>query len=487
MELYYYQNNSITLAASGFSKYLRQLLVIPTGGGKTVVFSEIVRRAVLKDTTVLVLTDRKELHKQSKESVLRHGIPVCEITEKNKHIYDKAKLFIGMVETVARRIEQIRNIPFGLIIIDEAHKGNFFKILDVFNGVKTLGCTATPINKRLHQYYQNLICPIDIPELIEKGFLAPCRSFQMDDDFSDLKISGSEYSDESLYTHFSKNSLYGGIIEEYKKRIKGVKTIVFCVNVKHVIETYNSFMKEGFPAFYVHSDMNDNERDYMIKQFEDHPNGIMVNCGILCTGYDHPPISAVIVFKKTLSLSLWLQMCGRGGRKYPRKSYFTILDFGMNHDYHGMWNEPRIWTLAAPKINKRKSTTNQPRVKRCEKCREMVSIAVEKCPQCENPFPEPKIILKQGVMIEFTPKVPDVLIGKKISQLDIYELKLLQESKKYNAQFIWRIVRSKGFNALRNYAELLEYKQGWVHKQGETLDAEMQNGKKTEFIDYVLK
>lgn len=489
MELYYYQDNGINQASAGFRQYLRQLLVMPTGSGKTVVFAEIIKRAILKNKTVLVLTDRKELHKQSIKAVNKHSIPVCEITEKTKSIYLEAKLFIGMVETVSIRIEQLKSVKFDLIIIDEAHKENFYKILDILNDVPTLGCTATPINKKLHLYYQNLICPIDVPELIEKGYLAKCISYEMTDDFSDLKIqkSGDDYTEKSLFNHFNQVHIYGGLVDEYRNRINGQKTIIFCVNVRHVMETYNTFLKEGFPVYYVHSKMKDHERDFMIKSFEEDANGIIINCGILCTGYDHPPITGVMIAKKTLSLALWLQMNGRGGRTYDFKSHFTVLDFGGNLASHGAWNEPRAWSLALPKKNKRKSILNISRTKRCEKCQSSCSVSATKCSTCNEPFLEKTVVYKVGTMKEFKPETPTELKGKRILDLDLYELMELQRSKKFHASFIWRVIRSKGEYAIENYALSMEYKKGWVQRQFEQLKMENKMNTKTPIKNYLLK
>lgn len=477
-DLRYYQNNGVNELSKGFAKFLRQLLVVPTGGGKTHMFAEIIRRAVMRGTVVMVLTDRKELHKQAVNAVKRHSIPVCEINAENKNIFLNALLYVGMVETVSRRIEIIKNIKLGLIIVDESHKGNFFKILDAFPTVKTIGCTATPINKKLHLYYQNLIAPVDIPELIKEEFLTPCKAYQMQDDFSDLVVKSGEYSEASQFKHFAKAKLYAGVIDEYMKRIRGLKTICFCVNVKHVEETYSSFKAVGLPAYFVHSKMLDQERDFMIKEFENDPNGIMINCGILSTGYDHPPVSAIIIYRKTKSLALWLQMQGRGSRIYRNKNQFVVLDFGRNHDELGLWDEARTWTLEPPK---KKSNKEKPApVKKCPQCEAIIAARAMKCSFCGYDFPEEAPGLKTGVMVEVQPKVPSALVGKKAGDLNIDELIELQKSKKYKASFVWRVTRSKGEEAIKEYAEKMGYKNGWIERQ-------IQDQENSEFNNYILK
>lgn len=461
--LYPYQDNAISQLSEGFTYHLRQLLVMPTGSGKTVVFSEIIRRAISRSKVVLVLTDRKELHKQSVGATKRLGLTCCEINDKNKTLIPDAKLFIGMVETVARRIESIRNLKFDLIIIDEAHKGNFFKILDVFDTTRTLGCTATPINKRLHLYYTNLIQPIDTPELITESFLSPCKAFQMVDDFSDLEIKGNEYTDESLYRHYHKAKLYAGLLQEYKKHLYLKKTIVFCVNVKHTEETYNLFRSNGLPVYYVHSEMPDDKRDEQIKKFEVDPTGIMINCGILTTGYDHPPIIGVIVYRKTMSLALWIQM-HRGSRIYRDKAHFICLDFGKNHEEHGLWSQPRQWTLTPPKKNKKLGAAP---IKKCIECEAIIPASATRCEFCGHEYTKEEMKLKDGIMKEV---VPHDLQGHRMSQLAVDQLAKLQQSKRYKSGFIWRVVRSKGEESIRAYAAKMGYKRGWIERQIDEMD-----------------
>ncbi len=478
ISLYPYQNSAVDQLSVGYKNAHRQLLVMPTGSGKSVCFAEIIRRSVLKGTVVLLLTDRKELHKQAVNTVKQHQIPVCEITANHKVIFKDATLYIGMVETVARRIDQIKQIPIGLIVVDEAHKANFFKIFDALPTVRSLGCTATPINKKLHLYYQSIVQPIDIPELIEKKFLAPCKAFMMKDNFDDLEVKGGEYTDTSLFKHFSTRKLYAGVLDEYNKKIRGLKTICFCVNVKHTVEMYEVFKGQMLPAYMVHSNMSNSERDYMIKEFENDPSGIMINCGILVAGYDHKPIQAVIVNRKTKSLALWLQMQGRGSRTYRNKEFFYSLDFGENNKELGMWQEARIWELSPPK--KKKPKQQPAPVKSCPQCSAIVAARATVCQYCGYKFPEVAKELKEGIMVEILPKTPSALVGKMAKDLSIDDLIELGNSGKWKKSYCWRIIRSMGQDAIREYAIKMNYTQGWVNNQ-------IRDIANSGFRNYVLK
>lgn len=485
VELRAYQLQSIEELSKGFVKHLRQILCIPTGGGKTVVFSSIAHRSVSRSKRVLILTDRIELFKQAIEAIERLNIPVCHISAKNKHLYEEALLFVGMVETAARRLERLKKLKLDLIIIDEAHKGNFFKILDAFPEVRTIGATATPKNKKLHKYYTNIVDVINIPELIAKGFLAPCKPFQMQDDMSDLVTEGEDFSNESLSKHFKKSKLYAGVIEEYKKRANGKKAIVFNVDIDHSNDMAKEFTDAGITSYSITSKTPKAEREYLLESFKRGEFMVLNNCGILTTGYDEPTIECVIVNRATNSLPLWLQMAGRGGRPFPGKLFFLLLDFGMNHDRHGLWDEIRTWDLKPPKTRK-KGASGAP-VKACRKCEATIPVVAAKCNFCGEIYNIGQLVLKNGVLTEVKPIIPEQLTERNIADLNLQELFDLQKTKMYTPQLIWRIVRSKGEDAIHEYAKLSDYSAFWVQAQITELDAANSTGKGTQFNNYKIK
>ena len=175
----------------------------------------------------MVLTDRIELFKQTLRALCMSDIEVEELSAKTrlKSFNKNATVVLGMVETYKRR--DLSPFKPDLIIIDEAHKGNFNKVIEKHPDAKIIGATATPVGKHIPKLYDQIVSTIDIPELIDLGFLSPCRPYQMQDDFSDLKTNRGEYTDESLFNHFAKKSLYSGVIENWRKYAKGKKD--YCI------------------------------------------------------------------------------------------------------------------------------------------------------------------------------------------------------------------------------------------------------------------
>jgi len=472
-----YQSESILQLRSGFaSGHKRQVLCLPTGAGKTVVFSDMVRMASEKGTVTIVLTDRTELFKQTIKSLGKVGVSVEEISPEKKNIYDEATIYLAMVETLKRR-KNIKINP-GLIIIDEAHKGNFTSILEKYPDARVIGATATPEGKHFFRYYSSIVQNIDIPDLVDQGFLCDCKPFQMQDDFSDLEIKAGEYTDNSLMGHFDKPQLYDGVISEWLRLSPGTKTICFNVNIKHTIKTHEAFLQAGISSEYVTSKTPKNDRNRILKAFADGHFKVLNNCGILTTGYDEPSIETVIMNRATKSLPLFLQCAGRGSRLYGGKKTFTLLDFGMNHNRHGMWNEPREWELKPPK----KKVEGVAPVKSCpnKDCGCMVAASAVKCKFCGYIFPLKEYELQSGVMVEVTKKIPNHLKGKRISELSINDLIELENSKIYKASFIWRVIRSFGEDAVLIYQGLKGHSKGWAHRQIQDLE-------NSNYTDYRIK
>ncbi|MBC7654368.1 MAG: DEAD/DEAH box helicase, partial [Oligoflexus sp.] len=454
-----YQIEGVDNCSIGFKKFKRQILTAPTGAGKTVMFSEIVKRAYERGTNTLVLTNRIELFNQTFKSLSITGIPIQKIYSDNKNISDLAVINVAMVETLIKRISKGLVLNPKLIIIDECHIASFNKIIDLFEDSLVLGCSATPEGKHIFKYYENIISTLDIPDLVEQGFLVDCKAYQMQDDFSDLEIKAGEYTDQSLLNHFDKPKLYDGVIEEWKKHANGLKTLIFCINIKHTISTYYAFVNAGISCEYLTSKTISEDRKRILAAYKSGSFLVLINCGILTTGYDEPSIQCVVMNRATKSLPLFLQCAGRGSRLYPNKEHFILLDFGMNHDRHGMWNEDRNWKLKPPKTKKESVAP----VKECgnSECGCLVAASTMVCKYCGYIFPVKESEISSGVMVEVTTKIPSQFEGMRISDLSVHDLLELEKSKKYKSSFIWRVICSHGEEAVLIYAKIKGYKNGW--------------------------
>lgn len=461
MELYSYQKQAIEDLRKAFAKGAKRVvLCLPTGAGKSIVFTEMVRLAYEKGTKTLVLTDRTELFRQAVGYIGSVSIPVEEIHPDKKHIYKDALIYVGMVETLKRRKKQLHDLNPRLIIADEAHMGNFTPIFELFPDAKVIGATATPVGHHFFDCYQDIVQTVDVPELVSDGFLVPCKPYQMVDSFDDLKTKRGEFTFDSLSAHYNKPTLYQGVIEQWRKYAENKKTIVFCVNIEHTENTYEAFIDAGISSERVTSKTTKEERERILRAYHNNSFLVLINCGILTKGYNEPSIECVIMNRATQSIALWLQCCGRGSRTYPGKKNFILLDFGGNHERLGLWNEPRTW-----KLKKKKETTGEAPCKVCPNCLVPTYTTAKECVECKFIFPIIEKEEKKGVMVEVQPHTPKELVGKRVGELTIAELIKLQKAKKYKATYIWRIIRSKGEQALYEYAHKIGYSEGWVYGQ----------------------
>lgn len=438
----------------------RLIRVAPTGSGKTVEMTAIVLDAAKKGLSVLILTHRLEIFQSTLKSL--KNIDIQEINQETKNIFSDRKIFIGMVETVWRRLEKIPKPD--VLIIDECHFNNFTKVLEKFTEAVVIGFTATPIGKHLVKHYQTIIDNVSITDLIEQKYLATGVPYMMVDvseaDIKSLPKSGKDFDEGKMFELFNKKNIYEGVVRELNRMCEGRKGIIFCSNINHVIETHKEISK-AFPmrtVELVHSYLTKEKRTLAFSNFENSKDGILVNAGIATTGYNHPPISFALVLRATTSLPLWLQMQGRASRIHEGKKDFIVLDFGRNHERLGRWDSDRSWEL---KERKKKNEGAAP-IKHCKRCFAILPASANICTYCGYEIPKTEKEIKEGILIEVEKRVLNAK-GKRVSELTIDELISLQINKTYSAGFIWRIVRSRGL--LSEYAMKMRYSEGWVYRQ----------------------
>lgn len=472
-----YQNDTEAALREGYRTHLRQVMCMPTGSGKTVVFSKIIAKTIARGKRVLCLSDRTEIFKQTLKAISRHDIAVCKIDRDNRYISSDAMVYLAMCETFKRRIEKLKHLKFDLIIVDESHRKAYDPIIEAFPDVHVLGCSATPGPTKL---YSNLVQLIQVQELIDKGFLMPCRAYQMVDDLSDIEIKKSGgFEETSHFAHYNKRKLYEGCVTSYLEKCKGRQTIVYNVSIEHSNLMTQAFNAAGIKSYSITSETSDKEREWILQEFSMLRFPVLNNCGCLTTGTDIPTCSAIIINRAISILSLFIQIVGRGGRPCPEigKTDFVCVDHGLNHDRFGLWQEDRIWSLDPPKKNK-KGLGAMP-IKSCPKCACMVSAQARQCEHCGFVFQPSEAELAQGRLVEVTNKIREAIPGKYVSQLTIPELIELEKTKQMKPAYVWRAVRAKGSAAIYQYAEIKGHRPEWTVRQLEVLEAEG----KVEFFD----
>lgn len=329
------------------------LYQLPTGGGKTVIFSEIVRRYLSKhDKKVVVLTHRIELCKQTSKMLTGFEVKNKIINSKVKELPDQNdySCFVAMVETLKNRIndEKLHLDNIGLVIIDEAHYNSFRKLLNSFKNAFILGVTATPLSSNIklpmNQNYHELIVGDTIASLIEKGFLAEATTYSYDVGLTSLKVGiNGDYTVKSSDDLYSNMVMQEKLLHAYAEKSLGKKTLIFNNGINTSLYVYDTFREAGYPIRHLDNTTSAEERKEILHWFKRTPDAILTSVGILTTGFDEPTVESIILNRATKSLTLYFQMIGRGSRKLPGKDKFVVIDLGNNAARFGLWNAPVDW------------------------------------------------------------------------------------------------------------------------------------------------
>ena len=355
-ELYDYQKGDIDAIFERIDNASPQhhlLYQLPTGGGKTVIFSEIVRRYIQKhDKKVVVLTHRIELCKQTSKMLKGFGVKNKIINSNVKELPDQNdySCFVAMIETLKNRLndDKLKIQDVGLLIIDEAHFNSFRKLFSAFSNAFILGVTATPLSSNIklpmYKNYNELIVGDTIQNLIDKGFLANATTYSYDVGLTSLKVGiNGDYtvkSSEDLYTNMVMQEK---LLHAYTEKSLGKKTLIFNNGIHTSIYVYESFKQAGFNIKHLDNTTTAEDRKEILSWFKKTPDAILTSVGILTTGFDEPTVESIILNRATKSLTLYFQMIGRGSRKLPNKDEFTIIDLGNNALRFGLWNNPVDW------------------------------------------------------------------------------------------------------------------------------------------------
>lgn len=398
------------------------LFQLPTGGGKTVLFSALSKEFIGNENKkVLILAHRKELIQQTINTLYHLGVRSESITAEKKYLNHSANVYVGMIQTLKKRIA--KNPYFlpkiDLIIVDEAHTLIFHELFTHFPNAKILGVTATPSTEikettfrdighgqrmeykqsfGLHKIYKNFISGYSIVNLIKDEVLVPEIIFK------DTQIKRSELDFDYKKGEFKPEHNHAGkmcVITNYEKFSKGKKTIIFTASTKENLSLFSDFKERGYDNVRMLDSVNKEEsgnREECLKWFKNTANAILINTSILTTGFDEPTIESVILAMSTASLAKFLQICGRGGRSTNKiyKPSFLIIDLGGNIDTFGKWSDDYNWSeyfYYTSKCLPKKEALDK--ITHCEACDMIIPATALICPFCDHEKPKKEISISK--------------------------------------------------------------------------------------------
>lgn len=331
-----YQTEAIEAILHGYNEddKRRLLLVLATGLGKTVVFSNL---AAQMQTDTLIVAHRDELLDQAADKLLTVW-PDAEVGKVKGKTDDRhAQVVVGSVQTLARqnRLDRIEPQRFGLCVIDEAHHAaaaSYRTVLDALHpDCLVLGVTATPDRGDgvgLHDVFEDIVYERDMLWGIKAGYLSDLRGVlvELDVDFSAIRKTRGDYVDGDMGRALHDANAPAHVLKAWAEHAADRKTIIFTPTVDLSREMVATFDAAGIPSAHVDGNTPEYDRKRILGMYAAGEYRMVSNCAVLTEGFDDPSTDCIVIARPTTSRGLYTQMVGRGTRKYPGKDDCLVID-----------------------------------------------------------------------------------------------------------------------------------------------------------------
>lgn len=335
-----YQSKALDSIRAHYSRNERKVLLqMPTGSGKTTIFSEVLKSANEKGRFGVMAVRGRKLVDQASQRLIREGVRHGVLMSGHWLYRPHLPIQVCSIDTlIARNLVPKADI----IVLDEVHMAStpsYKKFLNNYENPFILGVTATPYSgKSLRHVADHIVRPISMRELIEQGFLVGGRYFRpFRPDLEGVKVSKQtgDYDQKQLEGKMDNNALVGDVVEQWTRHGHGRPTIAFAVTIAHSMHIAERFNQAGIPAKHIEANTRERDREEAISDLRKGRLKVISNVGILCTGVDIPEASCGILARPTKSYCLYVQQVGRFTRPAPGKSDFIILDHADNVGRHG--------------------------------------------------------------------------------------------------------------------------------------------------------
>jgi len=440
IEPYQYQQQNIDEIIDKFRIHQRLCYQLNCSGGKTVVFSFLIKWFLSWSTqNVLILAHREELIGQAEAELTGIGIG-SEPYDGKRKLKHHSKVYLAMIETVSRRLDKNSHFfpNIGLIIVDEAHLLSFHKVFDFFPTAKILGCTGTPVvSKReifykckfcrnsyeiqteccdsetdewtrpysLSKIYEDIIIGPAPEELIEFGSIVREVSFiKHYTDDSKLKVdSDGEFIAESVEREYGSTNAVFNVLLNYQELSIGKKTLIFNSSSKTNLAVYNKFLESGYTNVRMFDSVNKEQsgnRKELLKWFSQTPDAVLLNVYVFAVGFNSREVESIIINCPIGSLSKFIQVASRGCRTSLKifKDKYILVDGGGNIDRFGEPSITRDWySIFHGKGAERARSINGEDVHSCPDCGALYPKQIAVCEYCGfEIMPKPPRVEKEG-------------------------------------------------------------------------------------------
>jgi DNA repair protein RadD len=440
------------------SKSNRQLVVSPTGSGKTIVATTLMKEHADRFKNSLFVVHRREIVLQTRDKLEQQGISAGIIMAGERPDL-LAGVQVAAIQTLharAIRCERMKMPVAHLVIIDEAHHAcatTYKKVIEAYPDAKIVGLTATPCRgdgRGLGGIFDELIELPQVPDLIEKGFLVPTVNFGPHIDLRGIATRQGDYAVEQLADRMNTDRLVGNIVVHWLKYSERRKTVVFAVDVAHSVHIAEELVKAGVRAEHIDGTTPKAQRDETLARLARGEIEVVSNCMVLTEGWDMPDVGCCVLARPTRKMGLYRQMVGRVLRPAPGKTNAIVIDHSGAVYRHGFVEDRVEWPLSPegkPKNEAQRTREDGPtgsRIIECSQCGCMRE-GGKPCPNCGF-LPPKKAIDHEVIDSELC------LIDRRGSHKPVYSA---EDRHRWHAM-------------LRRIGEERGYKPGWAaHKHKE--------------------
>lgn len=385
IDLWPHQSRGLDELRSGFGLGHRHgVIVIPTGGGKTILSLAMVAGAIEKGRRALFVADRRVLVKQAARAADTAGVP-CGIVMRDAGygwVDRSAPLQVVSKDSLVSWLKRpdFELPPADLIVVDEAHKSiaeTWAALRAAYPDAWEVGLTATPARadgRGLGRRYQFMVQPTTYAELQGLGVLVRPECFEP----KGQTVAGKAKKP-------SKATLTGNAVEQWRAYADGLRTFVFCSGVDHSLAVRDQYRAAGVKAEHVDASTPDEERDRILTALADGTVQVVCNCAVLRYGVDVPAVECCQILCGMSSLVDYRQSVGRVLRKSPGKTRAVVLDHAGAVRYHGFPDADLPWTLddredQGEKQRQRMETGESPKPIGCPSCGALFTGRT--CPAC---------------------------------------------------------------------------------------------------------
>jgi len=404
-----YQRAAIDALYGYFDEHTgNPLVVIPTGGGKSLCLAGFIREAIegYRDTRVLVLTHVRELIQQNFMALMRAwpeapaGIYSAGLSRRDI----RAQILFAGIQSIHRHASRVQRCD--LVLIDEAQllgrkdSGMYRSFLTQLNEInagllKVVGFTATPyrldsgfLHEGKDRLFTDIAYEVPVLDMIQQGYLCPVVPKQTATqlDVGGVGTRGGEFIAKDLEAAVDRDEVTRAAVAEIVQHGDGRGSwLVFCSGVAHARHVRDAIREHGVSAETVTGDTPGPERDGILAAFKAGRLRCVTNANVLTTGFDAPGVDLIALLRPTKSVGLYVQMVGRGTRLAEGKEDCLVLDFAGNTARHGP-----IDTVDGRKKEKSEEPGEAP-IKVCPECQTINHASVRHCIECDHEFPPPVV------------------------------------------------------------------------------------------------